>query len=287
MTILVTGSGTLVGNTLIRYLIKKKQSVIGTYNKSFPKNLKNKIKLLKLNLNKNFKIKLKFHHLIHCASAIPDDNLSKKFFFDTNVKGFRRLLKIAEQNKVEKIVLLSTVSIYGKINTKSINERTKINEQDDYGKTKFIMENDLKKFSRKHGISYTILRLPGVIGKNSKHNFISNLIKKLKNENVTTVNLFNKNLKFNNLIHIEDLSKIIFQSIKSKKITGTFLLGSKYPVKFKNLINMIQRFHNFTPNYRINSKGFNLNLSKSIKYKLKLNTSKQTLKNFLNENFNE
>ena len=70
---------------------------------------------------------------------------------------------------VEKIVLLSTVSIYGKINTKSINERTKINEQDDYGKTKFIMENDLKKFSRKHGISYTILRLPGVIGKNSKH----------------------------------------------------------------------------------------------------------------------
>ena len=48
-------------------------------------------------------------------------HLSKKSFFDTNVKGFRRLLEISKQNKVKKIVLLSTVSVYGKIKTKEIN----------------------------------------------------------------------------------------------------------------------------------------------------------------------
>ncbi len=287
MTILVTGSGTLVGNTLIKYLIKKKQSIIGTYNKSFPKNLKNRIKLLKLNLNDYFEIKVKFDHLIHCASAIPDDNLSKNKLFRTNVYGFRRLLRIAKQNKVKKIILLSTISVYGKINTKRINEKTKINKQDNYGKTKYTMEKDLEKFSRENKVSYTILRLPGIIGKKSKHNFISRLIENLKNKNLETVNLFNKNLKFNNLIHADDLSKIIFQCIKSNKLNGIFLLGSKYPVKIKNLIFKIKKYRKFIVIFRSNSNSFNLDLSKSLKNKMKINSVAKAFEKFLSENFNK
>lgn len=286
MTILVTGSGTLIGNTLIRYLIKKKQSLIGTYNKTFPKNLKNKIKIIKLNLHNNFKINLKFNYLVHCASAIPDDNLSKKFFFDTNVKGFRRLLKISKQNKVKKIVLLSTVSVYGKIKTNRINEKTKINQQDIYGKTKYIMENDLKIYSRKYNIDYVILRLPGVIGKNSKHNFLSRLIEKLKYNNVGTFTLYNKNLKFNNLVHVEDLSKIIFQCINSNRLSGIFLLGSKNPVKFKNLISKIKKYCKLNFIFKSNSNSFNLDLSKSLKNKIKLNSATKTFEKFLSENLN-
>lgn len=287
MTILVTGSGTLIGNTLIRYLIKKKQSLIGTYNKTFPKNLKNKIKIIKLNLHNNFKINLKFNYLVHCASAIPDDNLSKKFFFDTNVKGFRRLLKISKQNKVKKIVLLSTVSVYGKIKTNRINEKTKINQQDIYGKTKYIMENDLKIYSRKYNIDYVILRLPGVIGKNSKHNFLSRLIEKLKYNNVGTFTLYNKNLKFNNLVHVEDLSKIIFQCINSNRLSGIFLLGSKNPVKFKNLISKIKKYCKLNFIFKSNSNSFNLDLSKSLKNKIKLNSATKTFEKFLSENLNK
>lgn len=287
MTILVTGSGTLIGNTLIKLLIKKKQSLIGTYNKSFPKNLKNKIKLVKLDLLTNFKINSKFDYLIHCASAIPDDNLSKKSFFDTNVKGFRRLLEISKQNKVKKIVLLSTVSVYGKIKTKEINEKTKISQQDDYGKTKYMMENDLKKYSRKYGINYVILRLPGVIGKNSKHNFLSRIIEKLKNKNLDNLILYNKNLKFNNLIHAEDLSKVIFQCIQSSKLSGIFLLGSKNPVKFGNLIKRINKYCKLNVIFKSNSNSFNLDLSRSIKNKIKLNSVTKTFEKFLSENLNK
>ena len=284
MKILVTGSGTLVGNCIASYLMQKKQDIIGTYNKSYPSNLKKNVKLIKLDLSKNFLIKENFNYLIHCASGVPDYNLSKKKIFNVNVLGFRRLLKISKNNDIKKIILLSTTSVYGKIISKKIDENTKFNDPDNYGITKITMEKDLIDFSKKNDVEYVILRLPGVLGKNSDHNFLSKLIKNIKKNKSQKLNLFNKELKFNNLIHIKDLSKIVFQSIKSKKIRGIFLLGSKYPVKFKNLIDMMQKFHNFTPNYKINSNGFSLNLSKSIKYKLKLNTSKNTFKNFLYEN---
>ena len=80
MQILLTGSGTLVGNSIAQYLEKKKIKLICTYRKSFPINIsKNKkIKLIKVDLEKKINIKDNFDTLIHCAAAIPDYKLSKK-----------------------------------------------------------------------------------------------------------------------------------------------------------------------------------------------------------------
>lgn len=287
MKILVTGSGTLIGNCTSSYLMQKRQDIIGTYNKSYPLNLKKKIKLIKLDLSKNFKVKENFDYLIHCASGIPDFNLSKKKLFNINVLGFRRLLKIAKINNIKKIILLSSTSVYGRITSKKIDENTKFNKPDNYGMTKIIMEKDLINFSKKNNIEYVILRIPGVLGKNSKHNFLSRLIEKLKYNNIGTFTLYNKNLKFNNLIHVEDLSKIIFQCIKSNRLTGIFLLGSKNPVKFKNLIYKINKYCKLNFIFKSNSNSFNLDLSKSLKNKIKLNSATKTFEKFLSENLNK
>ena len=42
------------------------------------------------------------------------------------------------------------------------------------------MEDLLKIYCQKNHIDGFIFRLPGVVGKNSSHNFLSNLMKKLK-----------------------------------------------------------------------------------------------------------
>ena len=65
MQLFITGSGTLIGNSLSSFFLKKKgYKIISTYNKSFPKNLKNikNVSLKKLDLldNLNFKKNLMY-----------------------------------------------------------------------------------------------------------------------------------------------------------------------------------------------------------------------------------
>ena len=120
MKILVTGSGTLVGNTISTYLAKQKHKVIASYNKTFPKNLRKvkNISVIKFDLKKKLKIKdKKIDVLVHCASAIPSQSLSKKEMLKINYLGFKNLLKLSLKLKCKKIILLSTMSIYGKIKT--------------------------------------------------------------------------------------------------------------------------------------------------------------------------
>ena len=75
--ILVTGTGTPVGNSIAKYLSLNGHSLIATYNNKKPKNLKN-CKIIKIDLSKNIKKKINFDYLIHCASKIPKDGQSIK-----------------------------------------------------------------------------------------------------------------------------------------------------------------------------------------------------------------
>ena len=284
MNILVTGTGTLIGNTVSLHL-SKYFKITSTYRYTYPNNLRKikNIKIKRLDLDKKIILRDNFDILVHCASAIPDYRLSKKKLTNTNVVGFRKILKLIGGKKIKKIILLSSLSVYGKINSKKINEKTTINNPDYYGKTKLIMEKDLIEFSKKHNIDYSIFRLPGVIGLKSKHNFLSKLIYLIKSKN-NYLNLFNPELRFNNLIHVKTLSNVIKQCIDNKKISGIFVLGSKRPVKIKYLMKNLNRFRKVKINYRNNHNGFNLDISRAIKYKLPLDFTKKMFLKFLNEN---
>ena len=98
MAILVTGSGTLVGENISIYL-SKKFKVISTYRSSYPYKLSKikNIKIEKLDLEKKIDLKKNFNTLIHCASAIPDYKLSKKKFLEINIGGFRKILNLCKR----------------------------------------------------------------------------------------------------------------------------------------------------------------------------------------------
>lgn len=282
MKILITGSGTLIGNTISQVLAKKNYKIYSTYNKSYPKNLKKykNIKLFKMSLEKPNLELANIDVIIHCAAAIPDYKLNKKKMLYVNYNGFKKLIQIFPNLK--HVILLSTISIYGKINKKVISEKTKINLQDNYGKSKYLMEKFLIQNSKKKYL-YTILRLPGVIGKNSKHNFLSNFVINLK-KNKKLFNLYNPNLLFNNTLHVLTLSKII-NIILKKKINGIFLLGSTSPIKLEKIFNIAKNFKknlNFT--YKYNESGFSLNINKALSKKLPLIPTIKTVTRFFREN---
>lgn len=285
MKLLVTGSGTILGNNVVVEALKHKYHVIASYRKSFPKNLeKKKVILIHLDLEKKFNLNLKVDCLVHCASAIPSDNLNNKNMMRVNYHGFNRLASQLVKNGCKKIIFISTMSVYGNIGVKTVDLNTKTKPVDSYGKSKLKIEKLLEKFKKKHNINFFILRLPALLGVNSNYNFISKVLKKIKRNE--TVSYTNPDLKFNNFIHVKNLAQIILKMIQleDSKILN---IASSRPVKLKNIINSMYRFEK-----KINSSvvkkskniGFNIKIDNYLKKNFSLFSSNQTLKIFLKDN---
>ena len=83
--------------------------------------------------------------------------------------------------KTKKIILISTIEVYGKDNNKNEINKTSKRTNSSYGINRVFLEEFIKKFFTNH----LIIRLPIVYGKN----FIKNCIYDLKNKNNVNKNL--------------------------------------------------------------------------------------------------
>lgn len=285
MNILVTGSGTLVGNTTSIKLAKK-HKVFASYNKNKPINLKrNKnIEIHKIDISKSITFEKKFDVLVHCASLVPALNLNKNLFNKINYLGFKKLLAVAKKKNCKKIILLSTMSVYGEIKSQKITEKVKFRNPDAYGISKIKMENSLKRYCKNNNVSGLILRLPGLVGFKSKNNFLSNALNIIKKKKEITIN--NPNLKFNNLVHVENLAEIIDLSLKKKFKFEIYNLACRNPMKFENIFKLMFTKLKIKKNIKINKKdgGFGIKLNKNLKKKYKLYSTKYAVQKFISEN---
>jgi nucleoside-diphosphate-sugar epimerase len=286
MKILITGSGTLIGNNIANYLLKKKEFVFAIYNKHKPQNLKRykNCRLVKANLEKNIKFNNYFDVLIHCASKIPNDKINKKNF-KANIKMTNNLLKLCKQFKCKRIIYLSTMSVYGEIKSKIVYENLKPKNIDLYGLSKRISENKILSFAKDNFFVATIFRLPGIVGKDSKYNFLSNTLNKIKNNQPITIS--NPNNKFNNVVHINNLQEIVYQSLKKEKLSQIYNLCSTKPIKIESIINLFYQKIRKDKNYIIQKdKGssFIISEKKIRQNSYKLYSTKKSIIEFIKIN---
>ncbi len=92
---------------------------------------------------------------------------------DEDIGRIQNLMDHLKEVKTQRIVHISTFDVYSK--TRNVDEKTSISlkeENNVYGKNRLKIELFIKKFFP----SYTIVRLPGLYGKNLKKNFIYDFI---------------------------------------------------------------------------------------------------------------
>ena len=125
MKIIVTGTGTPIGNAIAKRLLENHHKVTCVYNSNFPKNLKKFENFYpqKLDLAKKFKLNLAADVLIHCASATPERNNSIELR-KINVIGFDNLLKSLNLKTIKKIILISSIAVYEKNKQNIITENS-------------------------------------------------------------------------------------------------------------------------------------------------------------------
>ena len=299
--ILVTGSTGYIGFHVCEMLELKKIPYFGidNFSRSLSKNIINKKKFLKIDINSNnipslLKSK-KVHTVIHAAafSFPPESEDNKEIYYKNNILKTKKFIDNCSKLRIKRFIFLSSSNVYNFVSQSIIaaKENQKVNPENYYGKTKSIIEKYLKK---KFEICI-ILRLFNIAGYSNKKEFyeFKNKFRRIMpvlNEAIRKKISFKINLvkKKNQLVypardfvHIQDFLNIILKTIKSN-ISGLNVMnvGNGKLVYLDKIINIFEKkmhkkisykkkFNNIgNYNYTLSD---NLKLRKVLKYNFKFN----------------
>ena len=284
--ILISGSTGFIGSNLIDFF-SKKYEVYAVIRSLKNKNLNKSINYLRYSDLDKFLKNNSINYLIHAAAKSPGSDTKIDDYIKSNIELTKFFINKSITYGIKNFIFLSSLSIYGESKKNFIDEKTEIVNPSDYGISKLICEKIIIQNSNK--INFSIIRLPGVVGKGSVRNWLTNILADLKSNK--EINIYNPNHKFNNIIHVNDLCKFINNLIKLDDLKNDILCISTIErLTIKNIILNLIFLTNSKSKINIKKKkvkSFYIRNSKILKnYNFKPMTTKETLLRFVNDNIN-
>ena len=236
MDVLVTGGAGFIGSHLVEKLARRKYKVIvidnlSTGNLKNLRSIKNKIKLIKLDLSKKIKFKKSLKnvkiifHLAGLSKTLESIKKPKKYY-DANVKSTLNLYNYFKDKKIKKFIYSASASCYGIPWSLPISEKTKINTLSPYAYTKHKAEKFIIEKSTKEKFPVISLRLFNVYGprslaSSSYSSVISVFLKqKKKNRSLTIVG---DGLQTSDFIYVTDVVDAMIKAAESNVYKEIFI----------------------------------------------------------------
>src|SRR3989344_4181015 len=170
--ILVTGAAGFMGSHLVDYLTLKGFLVVGTDDLSggFLRNVKNKKNFTKLDLRDRAQTskyidKIRPQIIFHLAADATEgrSQFTPQSAIDRNLVAYINLLVPAIRNRIKKVILISSMSVYGK-QPVPFKESMVPRPEDIYGISKASMEEITKVLAEVYGFKFVIIRPHNVYG---------------------------------------------------------------------------------------------------------------------------
>jgi len=241
MRILVTGGGGFIARHLINALKINEHDVYATYRSEIPEwsNEVPMVNWVKTNLNQDLIYQLPVVDGIVSTAAVHYESKPLpvlEHFINTNILGVHNLCRYAQKVGVKKFIHLSTISIYGSIESPLLRESESISEPNFYGSTKWLGERILREYQQ--DFECITLRLPGVVGPNYYICWLGRMLKKAYNNEL--IEIFNPENLFNNVTDVNQVSKLINYLLDSdKKIAGEYNVAANSPISVKGVIDLL------------------------------------------------
>jgi UDP-glucose 4-epimerase len=249
--ILVTGSAGFIGSHIADLLIKKGFSVYGVDDLSggFMRNVSRRQKFTKLDLRDRKKVekyinKIKPEIVIHLAADATEGRSQFTPFsaLDRNAVSYLNLIVPAIKNGMKKMVLTSSMSVYGGQQV-PFKESMIPQPEDVYGYSKMWMEGITKVFSNVYGFEYTIIRPHNVYGERQNlsdpyRNVIGIFINRLlKGKGFYIYGDGKQKRAFS---YIDDVSKAFVDATFSKKCNGKIInIGGEKNITLNKLAEIV------------------------------------------------
>ena len=175
-------------------------------------------------------------------------------FINSNILGAINLLNSCINKKIKRIVLISTINVYGENLERPSKENDSLYPKTTYGIVKMITEKIYKQFSETYGINITILRLGDVYGPTKKNGFLTKLIHSIKDKKIIP-ECYNNGNQERDILFIDDAINCINNAINFEH-SGFEIFnvssGTRYSIN--DLISKIELISNTKLNIKYNSK---------------------------------
>ncbi len=151
-----------------------------------------------------------------------------------NVTGVKNLLDACVQNQVERLVFVSSVSVYAATEAAVIGENAPIGRPwNIYGDTKVQAEALIKSYADTFGLSYNIIRPCVVYGERDYKNFTPRLLRLLSRP---IIPVFAGNATHMNLVHAADTARaIILAGTHPNAVNQAYNITGGHPTSLREL----------------------------------------------------
>lgn len=186
MNVLITGINGFLGKSVYNSLLKEKFPDYHIY--GFSRNCENWFNRYALDITDSTKVdaiiaKIKPDIIFHLSGiALTKTNEENpNEIIDINIGGTYNLLRAVQKvGNNPRFIFSSSVTVYGDFNEKvPKNSYDRENPLSVYSMTKLAGENLVKTFSAQGVVRGTSVRLPALVGVNSTHGFVHDLIRKV------------------------------------------------------------------------------------------------------------
>ncbi len=158
---------------------------------------------------------------------------------ETNNRAVFSICDFIEKNRIDRVIALSSISVYGSWENSPLTEVTPLHKPDVYGLTKCLGDLLLEKHSPAK--ETLILRLPGVLGENCNPIWLSKIMAQAKQH--SPIQLINPDRAYNSLSDVADIFEFLrsrHQKNEFKK--GTFLFAASDPIPVRQVAKIITDF---------------------------------------------
>ena len=243
MKIIITGGAGFIGKHLVNYLLHKGNviTIFDNFSNSEENSMgyfiKNGVKVINGDIRKFEEILKETENqdiLIHLAAkiSVSESILNPSETFEVNVDGTKNVLEACKRSNIKKVIIASSAAVYGESVPKiKLKENTKTNPISPYGKSKLIMEQEI----RKNNINCIILRFFNIFGIGQTPEYAGVITKFI--EMISTnkpLEIFGDGMQTRDFVSINDVVESIYDAIKNGE-NGTYNIASGKAITINKL----------------------------------------------------
>lgn len=158
-----------------------------------------------------------------------------------NILGGLNLLNSCIGKKIEKMIFISSINVYGENMERPSKEADPLKPQIDYGRIKMLSENLYRCFADNYGFNVTILRLAALYGTGKKTGFVAQIINSLK-DGMEIPRAHNNGKQLRDFLYIDDAIDGIVKAIEyPQKGFNIFNISSGNRYMMKEIISSIEK----------------------------------------------
>jgi nucleoside-diphosphate-sugar epimerase len=206
--ILLLGGTGFLGKSLLKRLDQKNSLKLMIHDSDFQTNAEK----FKGNIltKKSFFNEIRKNEII--INFLGQITANESDFVDLNIIGGINLLNSCLEKKIKKIILISTINVYGENLKQPSKENDPLKPKTVYGVVKMITEQMYEYFSKMYGIDIVILRLADIYGPDKQNGFLTQIIKSLNDKTIVPI-CYNDGKQQRDMLYIDDAIDCILNVI--------------------------------------------------------------------------